>query len=186
MLFMLIPIFWSFSIVESRGEFSPKGGYFEGELRLLDVASNYVDQGAHDPGHTEFKLLQPYTYKDKLGRSWTAPAGSVVNGASIPKAIWSWIGGPWSGRYRNAAVIHDWMCEKKIADSTTAHRIFHEALLVNGVSTFHARVMYEAVLLGGPQWNATPFGPSSTKRREFTSSDLQKIIAKARRQGFRP
>ncbi len=167
---------------QAVSEFRPKGGYFEGKLQLLDVADRFVDHGEHDTGHTEFQLLSQYSFRDERGHLWSVPAGTVVNGASIPKAVWSWIGGPWSGRYRNAAVIHDWMCERKIADSDTAHRVFYEALLAGGVSRFRAWVMYQAVLRGGPQWEATPFGPGPTKRRHLSKSELEQIIAEAKRR----
>ena len=168
------------------GEFRPKGGYFEGKLQLLDVAEQFVDHGEYDTGHTEFRLLSNYSFRDEKGRLWTVPAGTVVNGASIPKTVWSWIGGPWSGRYRNAAVIHDWMCEKQIADSDTAHRVFYEALLAGGVSRFRSWVMYQAVLRGGPQWKATAFGPGPVKRPDLSKADLERIISEAKKRGLQP
>lgn len=183
--YLILPLlFFCMSETSSFSEFRPKGGYFEGKLQLLDVADQFVDHGDFDTGHTEFRLLTDYSFRDEQGRLWTVPAGTVVNGASIPKTVWSWIGGPWSGRYRNAAVIHDWMCEEYIADSDTAHRVFYEALLAGGVTHFRAWVMYQAVLRGGPQWEVTPFGPGSVKRHDLSKADLQKIIAEAKKRGL--
>jgi hypothetical protein len=81
-------------------------GRFEGRLILEDVAHEYVNAGKYDPGHTEFRLLEDYAYVADDGRKWVIPTGTVVNGASIPKAFWSVVGGPWSGEYRNATVLN--------------------------------------------------------------------------------
>ncbi len=153
-------------------------GRFEGNLELRDVASKYINAGEYDPGWTEFELLSDYTYVDAAGKSWTVPKGTVVNGASIPKAVWSIVGGPWSGRYRNAAVIHDYLCEKQVESSIFVHRLFHEALLASEVAASTARVMYAAVRRFGPQWDKAPrFAPRSiVRRRPFDQQEFEKIL----------
>ena len=122
-------------------------GKFEGRLILEDVATNYPDHGAFDPGHTEFQLLSEYTFIGCDGTRYTIPTHrevggekvpTIVNGASIPKAIWSVVGGPWSGKYRNAAVIHDFMTEINFEDSDTTNRIFYDAMISNDVPEWKA------------------------------------------------
>ena len=61
----------------------------------------------------KMRLLAPFTYVDPKGVEWTAPAGWVIDGASIPVFAWSIIGGPYNGKYRNASVIHDVACDQK-------------------------------------------------------------------------
>mgnify|MGYP001792979849 CR=1 FL=1 len=46
-------------------------------------------------------------YVDPKGHVWVAPASSVVDGASIPRSLWTFMGGPFEGKYRNASVLHD-------------------------------------------------------------------------------
>lgn len=155
-------------------------GRFEGDLILKDVAAEYENAGAYDPGHTEFMLMADYAYVDASGEVWRAPAGTVVNGASIPSVAWSFVGGPWSGKYRNASVIHDWMCVERLVDGKTTHRIFYEAMRANGVDDRTALIMYEAVRRGGPQWELNSFGPSEVTRSELTSAQMRQIIKDAR------
>ena len=151
-------------------------GKFEGRLILEDVADAYDPdpEGNVDPGWTEFELLNDYSFVDSRGQRWTAPRGTVVNGASIPKAAWSIMGGPWSGRHRNAAVIHDYHCAELISNSETVHRLFYDGLRANGVSKSKAKVMYYAVLVGGSDWNegasfnGVTFG-------QVTEEELQKL-----------
>ncbi|MCP4410913.1 MAG: DUF1353 domain-containing protein [Gammaproteobacteria bacterium] len=39
--------------------------------------------------------------------TYTAPKGMETDGASIPRFFWRLVGSPLSGKYRQAAVIHD-------------------------------------------------------------------------------
>jgi hypothetical protein len=61
----------------------------------------------------KFKLLSEYKYKDSKGTIWIVPEGVIVDGASVPTPLWSIIGSPWSGKYRNASVIHDYFFDTK-------------------------------------------------------------------------
>jgi hypothetical protein len=63
------------------------------------------------PDGRSMRLLAPFTYTDPNGAVWEAPAGAVVDGASIPRFAWSVTGGPFTGKYRNASVIHDVTCD---------------------------------------------------------------------------
>ena len=148
---------------------------FDGKMILEDVADKYVNVPG-DIGHTEFKLLVSYSFIDKTGRKWTAPAGTVVNGASIPQAAWSIIGGPWAGRHRNAAVVHDYHCQELVEDSKTVHRIFYEGLIANGVKISKAKIMYYAVLVGGPRWTKGA-GFDGVTRGDISEAELKKLVA---------
>src|SRR4051812_47073430 len=44
-------------------------------------------------------LLNELRYTDPDGIVWIAPAGSMVDGASIPRSLWTFMGGPFEGRY---------------------------------------------------------------------------------------
>jgi hypothetical protein len=47
-------------------------------------------------------LVTELRYTDPKDEVWVAPAGSVTDGASIPRYLWSLMGGPFEGQYRNA------------------------------------------------------------------------------------
>ena len=63
-----------------------------------------------NPDGRTMTLLTELRYTDPHGEVWVAPIGSVVDGASIPRYLWSVMGGPFEGRYRNASVLHDVRC----------------------------------------------------------------------------
>lgn len=153
----------------------PVNAEFVGELLLRDVAANYEDHGESDPGHTEFELLADYSYRAADGTLWTAPSGTVVNGASIPRVVWSSVGGPWSGKYRNAAVVHDYLTAEKPSSSEVVHGLFLDGMLENGVSKARAHLMYAAVVTFGGKWNDAGNFVADGEPIEMTENDLEML-----------
>jgi len=98
------------------------------------------------------KLINPFGYVDPKGQKWDAPAGSIVDGASIPKFAWTIIGGPFEGKYRNASVIHDVACKVKQRPWQDVHEVFYTAMLASDVPVTTAKIMYAAVYHFGPRW----------------------------------
>jgi hypothetical protein len=120
----------------------PAFGRFEGQV-----------VGIWDDNGRDMTLEREFVYVDPRGQRWVAPAGSVVNGASIPQAFWSMIGGPFSGRFRNASVIHDVACEERTESWEDVHRMFYEACRCGRAGQGKSETMYWAVYHFGPRWN---------------------------------
>jgi hypothetical protein len=97
-------------------------------------------------------LLNELRYTDPYGEVWVAPAGSRVNGASIPRAFWSLIGGPFEGKYRNASVLHDVAYEEQSRPWEDADRMFYNAMRCSGVGVVTAKTMYYALRRHGRHW----------------------------------
>ncbi|MGQ0442274.1 MAG: DUF1353 domain-containing protein [Methylophilaceae bacterium] len=96
----------------------------------------------------DMKLIGGFSYThDKC--EWKAPNGSIINGASIPRALWSLIGSPYTDDYRMASIVHDVACE---ADSTVsrkdADKMFYQACRDGGCGYIQARVLYIGVRIG--------------------------------------
>lgn len=98
------------------------------------------------------QLLQDVIFTDSAGIHWIAVAGDVINGASIPRPLWSITGSPFVGLYRRATVLHDVYCVNRVRGWRRVHKMLLEAMLADGVSQFQAWKMYMAVLAGGPRW----------------------------------
>jgi len=98
------------------------------------------------------RLLASFSYIDPKGLQWDAPSGWVVDGASIPQVAWTFIGGPFEGKYRNASVIHDVGCDQKARPWESVHEVFYWAMLTSEVETWRAMIMYAAVYHFGPRW----------------------------------
>lgn len=123
-------------------------GSFKGDLdvRFLSAVSG-------DGQRVEMiQLLQPFGYRDSKGRDWDVPAGFLSDGASIPRELWLVLGGPFSGPYRDAAVVHDFYCWTKDRPWEDVHEVFAEAAAKRGTNEQLTKFMYAGVLFGGPRW----------------------------------
>jgi endonuclease G len=81
-----------------------------------------------------------------------AQIGLEFDGASIPPVFWLLFGSPFTGKYRNAAVIHDTLCFRKDRPWREAHRIFYECARALGVGRLRSTLMYQALMLKGSRW----------------------------------
>lgn len=100
----------------------------------------------------DMTLLEPFQYIDPRGKTWEAPSGAIINGASIPPIFWQIIGPPFVGNYRRASVLHDYHCEIRTEPWRDVHQMFLEASLASGVEIIKAKLMYLAIMTGGPRW----------------------------------
>jgi len=123
-------------------------GTFEG-----DVVARWLTHGGDD---RDMKLMQNFAFTGPDMKRWVAPKGSVVNGASIPAALWSTVGPPFVGDYRRATVIHDVACEEKTEPHDEVHRAFYYAMRADGVGWLKANTMYQAVKQLGQGGISTP------------------------------
>ena len=118
-------------------------GRYEGRLTV-----SWDSDGRH------MELRDPFAFIDRAELRWDVPAGAQIDGASIPQFLWSITGSPYTGKYRDASVIHDWYCSLRTRSSEATHAMFHEAMRVSGVSATRAAIMYAAVRYAGPSWSA--------------------------------
>ncbi|WP_421850829.1 DUF1353 domain-containing protein [Oricola sp.] len=121
---------------------------FVGEVHVRWVGNSGPDR--------DMQLTDPFGYVDPEGKTWSVPAGTVVNGASIPQFFWTSFGPPFVGDYRRASVVHDHYCVTKTETAKATHRMFHDACRTGGVGALKAKLMYNAVRTFGPNWS----GPS--------------------------
>jgi len=112
------------------------------------------------------QLLKTYSYDDPKGIRWLAPEGSIIDGASIPQALWSISGSPFSGLYRDASVMHDVYCASKSRDHDLTHNMFWDLMIASGVDEDKADRMWWAVAHFGPQWDTIGKALAETKEKK--------------------
>jgi len=105
-----------------------------------------------NPDGRTMTLLSELRYTDPQGEVWVAPAASVVDGASIPRYLWSIMGGPFEGQYRNASVLHDVAYEKHNRPWQDCDRMFYNAMRCSGVNAVEAKTMYYTLYKFGHHW----------------------------------
>ena len=93
-------------------------------------------------------LLESFWYTDPHGRRWEAPQGSVTNGASIPRTLWSSVGSPFTGNYRRASIIHDIAIRTPGVDRGEADTMFYFACLAGGCMLLECKLLYAGVRVG--------------------------------------
>jgi hypothetical protein len=116
-------------------------GYFSGP----------IDTRWEADGRT-MTLLNELRYTDPKGVVWIAPAGSEVDGASIPRALWPFLGGPFEGKYRNASVLDDVAYDQKSRPWQQVDRMFYDAMRCAGVGVVEAKTLYYALYRHGRHW----------------------------------
>ena len=149
-------------------------GTFSGEPHTAWLS----DDGTED---RRMRLLDDFTFTDS-GRStvWRAPAGSLVDGASIPRALWTSVGSPYTGDYRRAAIVHDVACVGPAANAKkrrAADRMFFHACRAGGCSTWQATVLYLGVRVGTaasdvPAWKAANAMQKTGPRMKRSGAEL--------------
>ena len=112
-----------------------------------------------NPDGRTMTLLTELRYTDPHGEVWVAPVGSVVDGASMPRYLWSVMGGPFEGKYRNASVLHDVAYDQKNRPHEVCDRMFYHAMRCSGVSAVEAGTMYYALRKFGRHWKAPKAEP---------------------------
>ena len=105
-------------------------------------------------GSRNMTLEEDFFFEDSNGKIWSALKGSCLNGATIPRALWSAVGAPYSGRYRRASVVHDVavgeLCNPDVSssDRKKADRMFYQACRHDGCSRKFAAILYIGVRFG--------------------------------------
>ncbi len=102
------------------------------------------DQGTE----RDMRVLEPFWYLDPAGRRWDVPIGTVINGASIPRTLWSSVGSPYTGPYRRAAVVHDAVVGREGVLRAEADSMFYFACLAGGCTPIQAKLLYAGVRIG--------------------------------------
>lgn len=102
-----------------------------------------------DGKHRDMKVLSAVSFKSASGKVWSVPAGTVINGASIPRALWTFTGSPYVGTYRRASVVHDHYCHVRTELQRDVHLMFKEGMRADGASWLEANTKYLAVKVAG-------------------------------------
>lgn len=98
-------------------------------------------------------LAKALRFCDAKGKIHRVPKGFEFDGASIPKPLWSVMGGPLEGPYVRSAALHDHGCRTRTEPSRVVHDRFYASMRAEGVGAIRATLMYRAVRHFGPQWS---------------------------------
>lgn len=101
---------------------------------------------------TRWLVTEAVVYRDASGSMWSVPAGFVTDFASAWIGRWSLL--PRKALYCASAVLHDYLYHLGVTTRAHADRLYREAMLSEGISTFHAWKAYLGVrAFGWAPWN---------------------------------
>lgn len=99
-----------------------------------------------------FTLMSDLLWQVDGKRFVHVAAGYEMDGANVPRVLWSVFGNPMSGDVLPAAALHDALYESELVSREQADDWFHEAMLDNGVRWFKALTFYAGVRYAGEYW----------------------------------
>jgi len=114
------------------------------QTEWLTPAEYGYPHGDHD---RDMRLLQDFSFQSSDGCTWTAPAGFVIDGASIPPFLWGPVfGTPFVCDFRRATVIHDYYCANQhLTTHQDLHNAFYEAMIADDVDPARASLVANVV-----------------------------------------
>jgi hypothetical protein len=125
-------------------------------------------------------LVEPFAFVDPFGKEWDVPTGYKTDGASVPSVLWA-LYPPFTGSYRQAAVIHDYYCDNEERSWQDTHKVFYFAMRAANVDEQTAKIMYGAVYLFGPRWGPGT-GPGQRSAPLTATPEQQEAVVKELKQ----
>lgn len=102
------------------------------------------------PDGKTWQLTTVLVYDSKLVGLLTIPAGFQTDFASVPRLPLVYL--LTGDTAHKAAVVHDYLYQKKLFRRDICDRVFLEAMRVTGVAEWRSHLMYAAVRLFGGFW----------------------------------
>jgi len=124
----------------------PTAGEFSGTPKIEFIDTPRVP-------NRNVRVIDDFTFTEAANRTvWAAPRGSIIDGASIPRVLWTLVGSPFTGDYVYASIVHDVACDTRTRPWRDTHYMFYLACLAGGTRRGRAKLMYLAVRNFGPRW----------------------------------
>ena len=112
-----------------------------------------MEDHSHD-GRGTWRVIDPLVYASEVaGTVFIVPSDFVTDLASVPRLPFAYL--LTGGIGHAAAVVHDMLYTTHQVERSMADAVFREALIVLGVSSFQAWLMWLGVRVGGAgPWKA--------------------------------
>jgi len=131
----------------SASAFADEGGHTAGGSFEDKVIVEWLD----DPYVLKLRLLEDFTFREPTA-IWVVPAGSIVDGRSLPTLFRSLFGRPFESNFRKTAVVYDYAAKSRQRSWAESQRMFYNGLLAEGVIPGEAKVMYMLLNATGSRW----------------------------------
>lgn len=135
-----------------------------------------------NPPDRKMSLIREFWFDDPKKKRWSVPNGYVIDGASIPRALWTLVGSPYTGNYRRTSIVHDKACDDAAGDQGArriADKMFYHACREGGCSVREAILLYIGVRIGAvwPSIAARLKTESLDQAHPYRTAEEQRIEA---------
>lgn len=105
-------------------------------------------------GEDVWRVELGFFFRDKYSLKHYVPAGTITDGASIPRALWLIAGHPREGDIAQAAACHDVLYRRGLVTRKRADEILIEGMECLGASWIKRKLVWAGIRAGGwAAWN---------------------------------
>jgi hypothetical protein len=122
---------------------------FEGSPRLDPVEDAFIDQ---------YRTTSELIYRQKDGRVWVIPEGSLVDGRGFPRLFADIFGSGLNGAFVKSAIAYDFAAKSKHHPWKLAQNMLYEAMQEEGVSLADANLSFMLLRATGTRWAIKGYG----------------------------
>ena len=125
--------------------------FFKKKIKLKGkFLTELKDKRVKKNGKIYIELLEDLIYHDSKDHVHVVPIGYISDGASIPSLAWSIVGHPFD-LYLESAIVHDFLCEKKIVIFTqkAIDWVLLDAMKSQKISLWKRQIMHKSVRMFG-------------------------------------
>jgi len=114
------------------------------QIRYRSLSRVSIHLAGDTPSAQWWELDEPFGFVWR-GVPYEAPVTMDLDGASIPRLLWSLAGDRWAPKVAPGATAHDYLYASGVLPRLEADRLFFEALLAHGHDPIWAWLYWKAV-----------------------------------------
>ena len=104
-------------------------------------------------GEDVWRVEVGFFFRDRDGIKWYCPAGTITDGASIPRFLWGILGHPRDTDIGQPAALHDTLYRRGYITRKRADELLAESMETLGASATKRALVYAGVrMFGGVIW----------------------------------
>ncbi|MBT6184242.1 MAG: DUF1353 domain-containing protein [Betaproteobacteria bacterium] len=140
-ILVIVMVFCAFSARAESG--------FEGIPELIPIDDSFIEQ---------YKTINELIYRQKDGRVWVIPEGSVVDGRGFPRLFVDIFGSGLNADFVKSAIAYDFAAKSKHHSWKLAQIMLHEAMQAEGVPLSDANLAFMLLRATGTRWSIKGYG----------------------------
>ncbi len=122
---------------------------FEGSPALTPLEDSFIDQ---------YRTTAELIYRQKDGRVWVVPEGSLIDGRGFPRLFNDLFGSGLNDAFLKSSIAYDFAAKSKHHPWKLAQNMLHEAMEAEGVPLADANLTFMLLRATGTRWAIKGYG----------------------------